>query len=96
MTTEPPESSDATASEFDWLTLDDGEQRQWSGNPHVYSIVPALIVGLPLALLLIGIPIVVGAYRIVYENCSALYPLPARTSRSSALAEEGGLAPQFS
>ncbi|RXK50052.1 PH domain-containing protein [Halorientalis pallida] len=56
------ESSDTAASEFDWLTLDDGEQVQWSGKPHVYSIVPALIVGLPLALFLIGIPIVVGAY----------------------------------
>jgi uncharacterized membrane protein YdbT with pleckstrin-like domain len=62
MATEPPESSDAAASEFDWLTLDDGEHVQWSSNPHVYSIVPALIVGLPLSLLLIGIPIVVGAY----------------------------------
>lgn len=61
MATEPPEPSDA-ASEFDWLTLDDGEHVQWSGNPHVYSIVPALIVGLPLSLVLIGIPIVVGAY----------------------------------
>ena len=62
MATESPESSDAVASEFDWFTLDDGEAVQWSGNPHVYSIVPALIVGLPLSLLLVGIPIVVGAY----------------------------------
>ncbi|WP_424016732.1 PH domain-containing protein [Halorientalis pallida] len=62
MATDTPEPSDAAASEFDWLTLDDDEQVQWSGKPHVYSIVPALIVGLPLSLFLIGIPIVVGAY----------------------------------
>ncbi|WP_247010069.1 PH domain-containing protein [Halorientalis litorea] len=48
--------------EFDWLTLDDAERVLWSGQPHVYSIVPALVVGIPLSLLLVGIPIVVGSY----------------------------------
>jgi uncharacterized membrane protein YdbT with pleckstrin-like domain len=55
----PPEDVEAT---FDWLTLDEGEEVIWTGQPHVYSLVPALIVGIPLSLLLIGIPIVVGAY----------------------------------
>ena len=48
--------------EFDWLTLDDGERVLWSGQPHFYSIVPALVVGIPLSLVLIGIPLVVGTY----------------------------------
>ncbi|MFC6835102.1 PH domain-containing protein [Halomarina ordinaria] len=52
----------ADAGSFDWLTLDEGEEVLWSGKPHVYSIVPALVVGIPLSLVLVGIPIVVGAY----------------------------------
>lgn len=55
----PPDDVEAT---FDWLSLDEGEEVIWTGQPHVYSLVPALIVGIPLSLLLIGIPIVVGAY----------------------------------
>ena len=58
---EVSQSSEAEAR-FDWLTLDDGEEVLWTGQPHVYSLVPALIVGIPLSLVLIGIPIVVGAY----------------------------------
>jgi len=54
------ETVDATA--YDWLTLDDDEEILWVGEPHFYSLVPALIVGIPLMLLLIGIPIVVGSY----------------------------------
>ncbi|MUV58663.1 PH domain-containing protein [Halogeometricum sp. CBA1124] len=48
--------------ELDWVTLDDDEDVVWSATPHPASIVPALVVGLPLSLLLVGIPIVVGAY----------------------------------
>lgn len=47
---------------FDWLTLGADEQVVWAGNPHESSLVPALVVGVPLSLLLIGIPIVVSAY----------------------------------
>ncbi|QIB74165.1 PH domain-containing protein [Halogeometricum borinquense] len=48
--------------ELDWLTLDDDEEIVWSDTPHGASIVPALIVGVPLSFVLIGIPIVVSAY----------------------------------
>lgn len=48
--------------ELDWLTLEDDEDVVWSATPHPASIVPALIIGLPLSLLLVGIPIVVSAY----------------------------------
>lgn len=47
---------------LDWLTLDDDEEIIWSGKPHKSSLVPALIVGLPLALLLVGILIIAAAY----------------------------------
>ncbi|ELZ26460.1 hypothetical protein C474_19969 [Halogeometricum pallidum JCM 14848] len=48
--------------ELDWLTLDDDEEVVWSDTPHPASIVPALAVGLPLSLVLVGIPIVASAY----------------------------------
>lgn len=52
---------------FDWLTLEDDEELLWSSRPHRSSLVPALVVGIPLSLLLIGIPIVVAAY-LTYQN----------------------------
>lgn len=48
--------------ELDWLTLDEDEEVVWSDTPHPASIVPALAVGLPLCLVLVGIPIVASAY----------------------------------
>lgn len=48
--------------ELEWLTLDDEEDVVWSDTPHPASIVPALIIGLPLSLVLVGVPIVVSAY----------------------------------
>lgn len=57
----PPGGGDVPRG-FDWVTLEDGEEIEWTGKPHFYSIVPALVIGLPLSLLLVGIPIVVGAY----------------------------------
>lgn len=51
-----------TAASFDWLTLDEDEEVLWVGEPHVASIVPALAVGVVLAVLLIGIPIIIAAY----------------------------------
>jgi uncharacterized membrane protein YdbT with pleckstrin-like domain len=52
---------------FDWLTLDDDEELLWSSRPHRSSLVPALVVGIPLSIVLIGIPIVVAAY-LTYTN----------------------------
>ena len=52
---------------FDWLTLDGDEELLWSSRPHRSSLVPALVVGIPLSFVLIGIPVVVGAY-LTYTN----------------------------
>ena len=66
---ETPRRSSADTSELDleWLTLEDGEEIQWASTPHKYSIVPAFIVGIPLSLVLVGIPLVVGSY-LQYTN----------------------------
>ena len=47
---------------FDWLSLDEDEQVLWDGEPLMKSIYPALAVGIPLSVALIGIPIIIGAY----------------------------------
>lgn len=52
---------------LEWLTVDGDEELLWSSRPHEYSLVPALAVGIPLSLLLIGIPIIVVAY-LTYTN----------------------------
>jgi membrane protein YdbS with pleckstrin-like domain len=48
--------------ELDWLTLDDDEEVVWSDTPHPASIASSLAVGVPLSLVLVGIPIVASAY----------------------------------
>lgn len=60
--TEADPDAAATAADFDWLALDEGESVLWADTPHEMSLVPALVVGVPLSLVLVGIPIVVGAY----------------------------------
>lgn len=51
----------------EWLTLDEDEELLWSSRPHESSLVPALVVGIPLSLVLVGIPILVSAY-LTYRN----------------------------
>lgn len=52
----------APRQEFDWLTLEDDEEVVWSGKPHEYSLIPALVVGIPLAILLVGVVVIAAAY----------------------------------
>jgi uncharacterized membrane protein YdbT with pleckstrin-like domain len=52
---------------FDWLTLDEDETAVWADTPHELSLVPAFVVGVPLSFVLVGIPILVGAY-LSYKN----------------------------
>ena len=56
-------------STLEWLTLEDDEELLWSSRPHKYSLVPAFAVGIPLLVLLVGIPIIVAAY-LNYTNTS--------------------------
>ncbi|VTT85942.1 hypothetical protein DM2_1980 [Halorubrum sp. DM2] len=65
---EPTTSSENTAGlDLDWLSLEDGEEIRWASTPHKYSIVPALVVGLPLSVVLIGIPLIAASY-LQYTN----------------------------
>jgi len=52
---------------LEWLTLDGDEELLWSSRPHRYSLVPALVVGIPLSIVLVGLPIIAGAY-LTYTN----------------------------
>ena len=59
----PETDAESTADvDLDWLTLDDGEEILWASTPHKSSLVSALVIGIPLSLVLIGIPILVGSY----------------------------------
>jgi len=53
---------DTAEPSFGWLSLDDGEELVWHGKPHRSSLVPALVVGVPLSLVLVGLFIIAGAY----------------------------------
>ena len=60
-------SADPPPPAVDWLTLDDDEAILWSSRPHRSSLLPALIVGIPLSLVLVGLVIIAGAY-LTYRN----------------------------
>jgi len=60
-------STDSSELDLDWLTLEEGESIQWSSTPHRYSVLPAFIIGIPLSIVLIGIPIVAASY-LQYTN----------------------------
>jgi uncharacterized membrane protein YdbT with pleckstrin-like domain len=62
-----PDSADPSELDLEWLSLEDDESIRWASGPHEYSIIPALLVGVPFALVLIGIPLIVAAY-LNYKN----------------------------
>ncbi|MFQ3319584.1 MAG: putative membrane protein YdbT with pleckstrin-like domain [Natronomonas sp.] len=62
-----PAGTSTESPSLDWLTLDDDEELLWSSRPHRSSLVPALVVGIPLSFVIIGIPILLGAY-LTYQN----------------------------
>ena len=62
-----PDPTDAADIDLEWLTLEENESIRWASTPHRYSIVPAFVVGIPLSLVLVGIPILVASY-LQYTN----------------------------
>ncbi|ESS10141.1 MAG: putative membrane protein [uncultured archaeon A07HN63] len=65
---DPTASSGVTAEpDLDWLSVDDDESIRWASTPHKYSVVPGLVIGIPLSFVLIGIPILIGSY-LQYTN----------------------------
>ncbi len=51
-----------SADEFEWLTLDEDEELLWGDTPHRLSLLLSIGVGLPLCLVIVGIPLVVSSY----------------------------------
>ncbi len=52
---------------LEWLTREADEEILWSSSPHRSSLVPALAIGIPLSVIVVGIPIVIAAY-LSYKN----------------------------
>ncbi|REA06414.1 hypothetical protein DEQ92_02380 [Haloferax sp. Atlit-6N] len=71
-------------AEFDWLTLDDDEEVLWADTPHPYSLVPSFIVGVPLSLVLVGIPLLVGSY-LSHKNTNYVVTSDALYRKSGVL-----------
>lgn len=57
-----PAAPDIDPDTLDWLTLDEDEEILWSAKPHESSLIPALVIGIPLSFVLIGLLIIAGAY----------------------------------
>lgn len=60
--TTPDSSTAGTAADLEWLSLDDDEELVWTGGPDRRTLLPAVLVGIPLAIVLIGLLIIAGEY----------------------------------
>ena len=81
------ESSTIDPETVDWLTLDADEANVWSGNPHKSSLIPALVVGVPLSLLLVGLFIIAGAY-LQRENTQYVVTTDALYKKTGVLSRD--------
>nr|WP_049890521.1 PH domain-containing protein [Natrinema versiforme] len=50
------------ATDLEWLSLDDDEAVVWAGGPDRRTLIPAFAIGIPLAIVLIGVVIIVSEY----------------------------------
>jgi uncharacterized membrane protein YdbT with pleckstrin-like domain len=81
------ELSTIDPSTVDWLTLDEDEEIVWSGVPHESSLIPALVIGLPLSLLLVGLFIIAGAY-LQRENTQYVVTTDALYKKTGVLSRD--------
>ena len=81
------ESSTIDPDTVDWLTLDEDEEIVWSGVPHESSLIPALVIGLPLSLLLVGLFIIAGAY-LQRENTQYVVTTDALYKKTGVLSRD--------
>lgn len=49
-------------SDLEWLSLDDDEEVIWAGGPDRRTLIPAFAIGIPLAIVLIGVIIIASEY----------------------------------
>lgn len=75
------------SGELEWLTLDEDETLVWSGKPHKSSLIPALIIGVPLSLVLIGLAIIGAAY-LYRENTRYVVTTDALYRKSGVLSRD--------
>lgn len=61
MDAEEPRATDPTEI-YDWTTFEENEVVLWEGRPHIYSLIPAFIIGMLLAIVLVGIAIIAWAW----------------------------------
>jgi len=61
-----------TEENFDWLSLDEDEEILWSDSPRMHSIIPALIIGVPMIPIGIGVVIIAAAYLSVKNTLFAV------------------------
>jgi uncharacterized membrane protein YdbT with pleckstrin-like domain len=81
------ELSTVESETLDWLTLDEDEEIVWSGNPHESSLIPALVVGLALSVILVGLLIIAGAY-LQRENTQYVVTTDALYKKTGVLSRD--------
>ncbi|OVE85907.1 PH domain-containing protein [Natronolimnobius baerhuensis] len=86
MATDAP-TTDPTAGDLEWLSLEDGEEIVWAGGPDRRTLLPAFLIGIPLAIILIGILIIVGEYLRI-TNTSYVVTTRALYRKSGVLSRD--------
>ncbi|WP_254764269.1 PH domain-containing protein [Natrinema marinum] len=49
-------------ADLEWLSLENGEEILWAGGPDRRTLIPTLVIGIPLSLVLIGLVIIASEY----------------------------------
>lgn len=81
------DASELDSGDLEWLTLDEGETLVWSGKPHESSLIPALIIGVPLSLILIGL-VIIGAAYLYRENTRYVVTTDALYRKSGVVSRD--------
>jgi uncharacterized membrane protein YdbT with pleckstrin-like domain len=81
------EATQLDSGDLEWLTLDEDETLVWSGKPHESSLIPALIVGVPLSIILIGL-VIIGAAYLYRENTRYVVTTDALYRKSGVLSRD--------
>ena len=72
---------------YDWTTFEEGEVVQWEGKPHIYSLIPVVLIGIPLSIVLIGIGLIAYAW-VARENTTYVITNRAVYKKRGAVSRE--------
>jgi membrane protein YdbS with pleckstrin-like domain len=81
------EATQPDSGDLEWLTLDEDETLVWSGKPHKSSLIPALIIGVPLSVVLIGL-VIIGAAYLYRENTRYVVTTDALYRKSGVVSRD--------